>query len=301
MRVAVTGSHGLIGSALLPALEAAGHEVRRVVRSAQAGPGAIAWNPEAGTIDRAALEGTDAMVHLAGAGIADHRWTERYKAQIRESRTGPTRLVASALASLDRRPAVLLSGSAIGWYGPRGDEVLDEASARGQGFLSGVTQAWEDATAPAEQAGIRTVHLRTGVVLSPKGGALAAQLPLFRFGLGGRMGSGAQWVSWISLDDEVAAIVYLLGASVRGPVNLTAPRPVVGAEFATTLGRVLGRPAGLPAPSFALRLGLGRELADTLLLSGQRVQPTVLLERGFAFRHPELGAALRSLLASPSL
>ena len=296
MKIAVTGSHGLIGSALVPALETAGHRVVRIVRSASAGPDEITWNLQAGTVDHAALEGIDAVVHLAGAGIGDHRWTPKYKREIVESRTRSTSLLAQTLAALEGKPAVLLSGSAVGWYGARGDEVLDETSAAGTGFLADACRAWEEATSPAETAGIRTAHLRSGVVLSAAGGALKKQLPLFRLGLGGRIGPGTQWQSWISIDDEVAAIAHLLTANLRGAVNLTAPNPVTGADFAATLARVLKRPARVPVPSFGPRLMLGRELADTLLFTGQKVHPGALVASGFVFAQPTLEGALRALL-----
>jgi len=295
MDIVVSGSHGLIGSALLPALDAAGHRPIRLVRG-PAGDGEVSWDPRAGSIDAAALEGVGAVVHLAGAGIGDHRWTEAYKAEILDSRTRSTALLAGALARLERPPAVLLSGSAIGWYGDRGDAELDESAAIGSGFLAEVCAAWEAATEPAEAAGIRTAHLRTGIVLSAAGGALKKQLPLFKLGLGGRFGTGRQWQSWIAIEDEVGAIVHLLTTDVRGPVNLTAPNPVTAAEFARTLGSVLHRPAKLPVPTIGPKLLLGGELADALLLSGQRVVPRVLLASGYRFARPELAGALAALL-----
>lgn len=297
--IAVTGSSGLIGSALVERLRADGHTVRPIVRR-EARAGEVRWDPVAGTIDTAGLEGVDAVVHLAGAGIGDHRWTDQYKAEIRASRTRGTELLARALAGLDHRPTVLLSGSAIGYYGASQTQTFDETSPAGSGFLAEVCQEWEAATAPAEQAGIRVAHLRTGIVLSPRGGALAKLLPLYRFGLGGKLGSGRQWQSWISLDDEVAAIVHLLTADVHGPVNLTAPNPVTQREFSQTLARVLKRPAFLPVPSFGPRLLLGRELAENLLFTGQRVEPTVLPASGYQFQHPELEGALRALLGRTS-
>jgi hypothetical protein len=296
MRVAITGSSGLIGAALSRRLRADGHDVVPVVRT-RPEAGQIGWDPAGGRLDPADLNGVDAVVHLAGAGIGDKRWTDDYKRTILESRTEPTSLLAASIAAADDRPGVLLSGSAIGFYGDRGDEVLDEGSAPGTGFLSEVVEKWEASTEAAEAAGVRVVHLRTGIVLSASGGALKKQLPLFRFGLGGRMGSGRQWQSWISIDDEVAAIIHLLGADVSGPVNLTAPNPVTQATFADTLGDVLGRPTFLPIPRFGPRLALGGELADALLFSGQRVQPGVLAaDDAFEFAHPDLEAALRHLL-----
>jgi uncharacterized protein (TIGR01777 family) len=295
MEVLVSGSSGLIGTALVAKLEAAGHRPIRLVRG-QATGDAVAWDPAAGTIDRAALEGVDAVVHLAGAGIGDHRWTDAYRARIRDSRTRSTELLARTLAGLDRRPAVLLSGSAIGYYGDRGDEVLTESSGPGTDFLAEVCVAWEAATAPAEQAGIRVVHLRTGIVLSGQGGALKKQLPLFRLFLGGHFGNGRQWQSWIAIDDEVGAIVHLLDHDDSGAVNLTAPTPVTNADFAKTLGRKLGRPAVVPVPAFGPRLLLGREMADELLFASQRVQPSALEANGYGFAHPELDSALASAL-----
>jgi uncharacterized protein len=297
MRIAVTGSSGLIGSALVPHLIAARHEVVRVVRGAASGSD-ISWSPPDRRLDAAAFDGVDAVVHLAGAGIGDHRWTDDYKRQVLESRTVGTTLVAEAIASATNGPSVLLSGSAIGFYGARGDEELDETSAVGTGFLADVCAQWEAATAAAEAAGTRVVHLRTGIVLSAEGGALKKQLPLFKFGLGGKMGSGTQWQSWVSIDDEVAAIVHLLTSSTSGAVNITAPQPVTNAEFTDALGDALGRPTFLPIPKFGPRLLLGSELADNLLFSGQRVLPKVLLaDDEFEFSQPELRSCLRSLLA----
>jgi uncharacterized protein (TIGR01777 family) len=232
MRIAIAGSSGLIGTALRRRLAAGGHDVIRLVRG-DAAPGAISWDPAARRLDPAVLAGVDAVVNLSGAGIGDHRWTDEYKRQIRQSRVDATTTLAEALAASDGGPRVLLSGSAIGGYGDRGDEELDETSPLGTGFLADVVRDWEAATAAAE-AGVRVVHLRTGIVLSPEGGALKNQLPLFKFGLGGRFGNGRQWQSWISIDDEVAAIEHLLTSDVRGPVNLTAPAPVTNREFGDT-------------------------------------------------------------------
>ena len=299
MDVAITGSSGLIGTALSAALRSAGHTVRPVVRSG-GGPGTVRWDPSAGTIDAAELAGVDAVVHLAGEPIADERWSEEQKQRIRSSRVEGTTLVARTVADLDPQPAVLLSGSAIGYYGDRGDEVLTESSPPGDGFLPDVVEAWEAATAPASDAGIRVAHLRTGIVLDADGGALSKQLPLFKLGLGGRLGSGQQWVPWISLADEVAAIVHLLDADVSGPVNLTAPEPVTNAEFTTTLAEVLGRPAIFPIPRFGPNLLLGKELAESLLYSSARVAPRVLEGDGYRFRHPELEGALRAILDRPA-
>ncbi len=303
MDVAVTGASGLIGTALLPALRAAGHRPVRLVRATPApGDDAVLWDPATGQIDAASLEGIGAVVHLAGAGIADKRWTPEHKAAVLDSRVQGTSLIARTIAGLATPPAVLVSGSAIGFYGDRGDEVLTEASPRGEGFLADVVVAWEAAAAPAEEAGIRVPRIRTGIVLSPDGGALKKQLPLFRLGLGGRFGKGTQWQSWISLPDEVAAILHLLdpACTVTGPVNLTAPNPVTNRELTKTLAGVLHRPAVLPIPRFGPALLLGRELADNLLFGSQRVLPTVLEADGFAFRHATLEAALRELLGKPA-
>jgi uncharacterized protein (TIGR01777 family) len=296
MRVAITGSTGLIGSSLKPHLESLGHEVVRVVRGSAA-PTDISWSPAEGRLDPHALDGIDAVVHLAGAGIADKRWTDDYKRELLDSRTKGTTLISEAIVSADGGPTVLLSGSAIGIYGARGDEELTEASAAGDGFLADICVQWEQATAAAEAAGVRVAHLRTGIVLSAKGGALKKQLPLFKFGLGGKMGSGDQWQSWISIDDEVAAITHLLSSDTSGPVNLTAPKPVTNAEFTSTLGDVLHRPTVLPIPKFGPKLLLGGELADNLLFTGQKVLPEVLsADAGFTFRHPDLATALQALL-----
>ncbi len=296
MHVAITGATGLIGSPLVSALRASGHSVTRLVRSSPA-TGDRLWDPAAGVLDASALDGVDAVVHLAGAGIGDRRWTAEYKSLIRSSRVASTELLARTIAGMSHGPKVLLSGSAIGIYGNRGDETLDESSTLGTGFLAEVCKDWEAATAPAEQAGTRVVHLRTGIVLTPQGGALKKLLPLFRFGLGGRFGNGRQWQSWISIDDEIAAIIALLTADVQGPVNLTAPHPVTNADFSSTLARVLKRPAFLPVPSFGPGIAVGRELAENLLFHSQRVLPTTLSGTGYRFAHEHLEDALRHLLA----
>ena len=301
MEVAVTGSSGLIGSALVRSLEADGHQVVPVVRrEPRPGERAVAWDPTGGSIDADALEGVDAVVHLAGEGIAEKRWSAEQKRRILDSRTHGTVLLAGALAGLDRPPAVLLSGSAIGYYGDRGDEVLTEASPPGDIFLSEVCTAWEAAAQAAVDAGIRTAFLRTGIVLDAGGGALAKTLPLFKLGLGGRLGPGTQWWSWISLEDEVRAIRFLLESDVAGPVNLTGPRPVTNAEFTKALGAVLGRPTVLPVPKLGPKLLLGGELAEQLLFASQRVQPAALEDAGFAFSHPDVEAALRAVLDRPA-
>jgi uncharacterized protein len=299
MEVVISGSTGLIGSALGEALRSAGHRPIGLVRSTPQGD-EIAWDPEAGTIDAASLEGVDGVVHLAGAGIGDHRWTDDYKRTIRRSRTEPTALLAGALAGLTSRPSVLVSGSAVGFYGDRGDEVLDESSPPGTGFLPEVCVAWEAASAAAAEAGIRVATIRSGIVLSAHGGALKRQLPLFKLGLGGKLGSGQQWQSWISIDDEVGAILHLLTHEVAGPANLTAPHPVTNAAFTKTLAGVLGRPSFLPIPSFGPKLVLGSELAENLLFEGQKVLPRVLEDSGYSFTHPTLEEALRGLLERPA-
>jgi hypothetical protein len=293
--VAVSGASGLIGTALVEALTDAGHRALPLVRRA-ANDGEIAWDPTFGRIDAGALRGVDAVVHLAGAGIGDHRWTDAYKGAVLTSRTVPTSFLARTLAELETKPGVLVSASAVGYYGDRGDEELDETSAPGTGFLSDVCVAWEAATAPAEEAGIRVVKIRSGLVVSGSGGALKKQLPLFKLGLGGRFGSGRQWQSWITLDDEVGAIIHLLTHEVAGAVNLTTPNPVTNATFAKTLGSVLHRPAVLPIPAFGPRLVLGRELVDNLLFSSQRALPHALQASGYRFAHVELADALQSVL-----
>lgn len=301
MKVAITGSTGLIGSALVRSLEADGHQVTRLVRGQPSGPRQVAWDPTGGVIDAAGLEGHDAAVHLAGAGLGDHRWTDDYKAKVLDSRVAGTSLLAETLASLDRPPAVLASGSAVGYYGDRGDEELTEASPPGTGFLAEVVQAWEAAAMPARQGGIRVALVRSGVVQSPQGGALKRLLLPFKLGLGGRIGSGRQWLSWVSLDDEVGAIRHVLGdESVSGPVNLTAPNPVTNAEFTRALGRVLHRPTLLPTPTPALQLVLGRELVSEMLLGGQRVLPAVLQASGYSFVHPSLEEALADMVGRPA-
>lgn len=297
LRVAISGASGLIGTALSVALEREGHAVLPLVRSRRAGPGEIAWDPDAGRIDAAALEGLDAVVHLAGENIAQ-RWTPAARTRILESRVRGTGLLADTLASLRRPPEVLVSSSAVGYYGDRGDELLDESSSPGDDFLAGVARAWEGAAEPASKAGIRVVHPRTGVVLSPAGGALGRMLPAFRLGAGGRFGSGRQWMSWIALDDVVDALRFVIHTpALAGPFDFTAPEPVTNAEFTRVLGRVLGRPTFLELPAVALRLLFG-EMADRTLLASQRARPTRLLGAGFSFRYPRLEDALTALLAA---
>jgi uncharacterized protein len=298
MDVAITGSSGLIGSALLPALTAAGHRPIRIVRR-EPGPGRdeIRWDPTTGLLDAASLEGVGAVLNLAGAGIGDKRWNNAYKHVLVSSRVEGTALLARTMASLQRPPQCLLSGSAIGYYGDRAAEQLTETSPPGSGFLPELCLAWEGAAGPATEAGIRTVFLRTGIVLSARGGALSKMLPLFKLGMGGRFGSGRQYQSWITLGDEVGAIVHLLTSTVAGPVNLTAPNPVTNATFTRALGAVLRRPTLVPVPAFGPKLLLGAEMARNLLFDSQRVQPEVLQADGYGYRQSEIEAGLRAAVA----
>ncbi|HEY0172914.1 MAG TPA: TIGR01777 family oxidoreductase [Pyrinomonadaceae bacterium] len=301
MRVIVTGSTGLVGRALVRSLLADGHEVTRLVRGGSQGfraPGtaAVHWAPERGEIDAAELEGHDAAVHLAGESIAEGRWDDEKKRRIVESRVKGTRLIAEALAGLSAKPPVLVSASAVGFYGDRGDEVVNEGSASGTDFLSEVCREWEKATLQASQAGIRVVHVRIGVVLDAEGGALPKMLTPFKLGVGGRVGSGRQYMSWITLEDLVGVIRRAVeDETLRGPVNAVAPGPVTNAEFTKALGSVLGRPTIFTVPAFAARLAFG-EMADALLLAGARVEPARLKEAGFEFKHPEIEGALHSVL-----
>ena len=296
MKIVVSGASGLIGTQLVAKLSGSGHEVIRLVRRSPKS-GEIQWNPKSGTLDAAALEGADAVIHLSGAGIGDKRWTAGYRKEILDSRTSTTALLATTMASLSRKPSVFLSGSAIGIYGARNDEQLTEVSTHGTGFLADVCEQWEAAAKPAVDADIRTVYLRTGIVLTPKGGALKKLLPLFKLGVGGKFGNGKQWQSWISIDDEIGAIEHLLTANVSGAVNLTAPNPVTNAEFTKVLASVLKRPAIVPVPTFAPKILLGGELADALLFTGQRVIPAALNASGYTFKHNTLESAFRSLLS----
>jgi uncharacterized protein len=292
--VAITGRSGMIGSALADALTADGIEVRPVVRG-RARPGEIAWDPGAGTIDQQAMEGVEAVVHLAGEPIGE-RWNDEKKRRIRESRTQGTRTIATALARLPVPPHVLVSASAVGYYGDRGDELLNEDSARGDDFLARVVEEWEAAVEPAESAGIRVVRLRQGVVLSRAGGALARMLTPFELGAGGKLGHGRQWMSWISLPDAVGIIRFAMDhTTVRGVYNAVAPTPVTNGEFTGTLGSVLGRPAFFAVPKTALRLAFG-EMADATLLASQRVDASRIQNAGYRFLHPRLDEALRAVL-----
>lgn len=296
-RVLITGSSGFIGSALVSFLTTGGHQVVRLVRSEpRAAENEVHWDPTAGRVDTSRLEGLDAVVHLAGENIGAARWTPERKARLRESRVRGTQLLCESLATLSARPTVLVSASAIGYYGNRGDEVLHEESAPGSGFLAELARQWEAATESAANAGIRVVNLRIAVVLSATGGALRQMLTPFRLGVGGVLGNGKQYMSWITLDDLVRVIAHSITTeSLSGPVNAGSPHPVTNYEFTKTLGRVLGRPTLFPMPDFAVRLAFG-EMADELLLASTRIQPTKLLASGFEFRHAELEGALRQLL-----
>ena len=290
MKIAVTGSTGLVGSALSRFLTEAGHEVIPLRRPAH-------WDIDKGTVDPAILRGVDGVVHLAGENIASARWTRSKKARIRDSRVKGTKLIAEAVASLDKPPNVLVSMSAIGYYGDRGNEVVTEESGPGQGFLADVCRQWEASTDAATRKGIRVVHLRTGLVLSRTGGALAKIILPFKLGVGGRIGSGRQYMSWISLDDLCGAILHCIQAGgLHGPVNTVSPSPVTNLEFTRSLGRVLSRPTIFPLPAFAARIALG-EMADELLLASTRVEPAKLLSSRFGFRHKDLESALRFLIA----
>ncbi len=291
MRIAITGSSGFVGSAMVPFLRAAGHEVVRLVRVPDGSGDSLAWNATTGALD-ARLPALDAVVHLAGASVAQ-RWTAARRQAIVASRGPATEQLCRSLAALPTTPRVLVSASAIGIYGNRGDEVLDETSARGSGFLADVAADWEAGTAPAVAAGLRVVNLRIGMVLDPSGGALARMLPPFRMGVGGRLGSGRQWTSWITRRDLVRAIAFALGDErLRGPVAAVAPGAVTNQVFTQALGKALRRPTVLPVPAFGLRLVFGA-MADELLLASQRVRPTRLLDAGFAFAQETIGQALR--------
>ncbi len=296
MTILVTGSSGLVGSALIPYLEASGHRVCRLVRTSPKSDLERQWDPESGLLKAADLEGIQAVVHLAGENIASGRWNEAKKNRIRSSREDGTRTLAEGLAEMRTPPAVFVCASAIGYYGNRGEEILNEECPPGSDFLAETCIAWENAAQPASGAGIRTVYLRIGIVLSADGGALAKMLFPFKMGVGGVIGSGDQYMSWISLSDLVRIISHALNTeTLRGPVNAVSPGPVTNREFTRTLGRVLSRPTLLPMPAFAARLAFG-EMADALLLSGTRVLPSRLQESEYKFRHPELDAALRHVL-----
>jgi uncharacterized protein (TIGR01777 family) len=296
MKVLVTGATGLVGSALVPFLTEGGHEVFRLSRSDPKNANDIAWNPDSSDLPKARLEGLDAVVHLAGENIAAHRWNDQVKERLRRSRIAATKFLCETLAQLQRPPQTLICASAIGYYGERGAEILTETATPGTGFLAELCRDWEAACEPARKQGMRVVNLRIGVVLSPKGGGLAKMLTPFRMGVGGVVGSGRQYWSWIAIDDLVGAIHHcLIHSQVSGPVNATAPCPVTNREFTRTLGTVLGRPTVVPMPAFAARLALG-EMADDLLLGSARVMPNRLSESNFKFKYPALEGALRHLL-----
>jgi hypothetical protein len=305
VRVAVTGASGFLGSAVVTALRADGHDVRRLVRRSATAPDEVAWDPSAGTVDVAALAGVEAVAHFAGAGVGDHRWTPAYKAEIRSSRIGGTSTIATACAQLSPRPQVLLSSSAIGFYGDTGDTAVDESGAPGAGFLAEVTRDWEASTQPATDAGVRVVRMRTGVVMSGRGGTLGGTVRvfgvpvrlshLFKAGVAGPLGSGRQWLSWISLTDYVEAVRFLVHSALAGPVNLTSPEPVRNRDWVRAIGRTVHRPAVLPVPGFALRAAVG-QFADEAVLVSQRVLPGCLTAAGFSFRHPDIDSALAAEL-----
>ncbi len=296
MKILIGGSHGLVGSALVKSLEAQGHEVFRLVRHAPNRATEIEWSPDRYSIALALIEGFDAVVNLAGESIADGRWTDEKKRRIRESRVKGTKLLGDALANLSVPPKTFICASAIGYYGNRGDELLTEESPGGNDFLSEVCNEWEQATALAAEKGIRVVNARFGIILDQEGGALKKMLPPFRMGVGGKIGSGKQWMSWITLEDVINALNFALANdSLRGPVNYVAPNPVTNAEFTKTLGKVLSRPTLFPVPAFAIKLLFG-EMGETLLLGSLRVAPTRLEQAGYQFKHAELAAGLRDIL-----
>jgi uncharacterized protein (TIGR01777 family) len=296
MKILMSGSHGLVGKALIKSLEAQGHEVFRLVRYAPHSKEEIEWSPDRYSIALARIEGFDAVVSLAGESIAEGRWTDEKKRRIRESRVKGTKLLGDALANLTVPPRTFICASAIGYYGNRGDEILTETSAPGNDFLANVCVEWEQATTLAAEKGIRVVNTRFGVILDKEGGALKKMLPPFRMGIGGRIGSGKQWMSWIALDDVIGGINFALNNdSLRGPVNFVAPAPVTNAEFTKALGHALSRPTLFPIPAFGVRLAFG-EMGEALLLAGQRVVPEHLLEAGYAFQYSSLDSSLHHVL-----
>ncbi|HEV2829461.1 MAG TPA: TIGR01777 family oxidoreductase [Pyrinomonadaceae bacterium] len=296
MKILIGGSHGLVGTALVKSWEAAGHEISRLVRHYPNSPSEIEWSPDRYSIALARIEGFDAVVNLAGESIAEGRWTDEKKRRIRESRVKGTKLLGDALANLASPPKTFICASAIGYYGNRGDEILTESSAPGDDFLAQVCVEWEKATALATEKGIRVVNARFGVILDANGGALKKMLPPFRMGIGGRIGSGKQWMSWIALLDVIGALNFALGTeALRGPVNFVTPNPVTNAEFTKTLGKVLSRPTLFPIPAFAVRLMFG-EMGEALLLGGQRVAPEHLKSSGYQFQYSQLEPALAAIL-----
>ena len=293
MRVAITGASGLIGSALVDHLRTEGHEVFKLVRHAVQANDEITWDPAAGTIDLNALQGVEGIVHLAGAGVGDHRWSDEYKREILNSRVNGTNTIVQAMTQLDPKPRVLVSGSAIGWYGDTADRAVDETAPAGTGFLADVVQAWEAATMPAQAAGIRVVRARTGLVVAKHGGAWARMFPLFKMGIGGKLGNGKQYWSWISLRDEVAALTFCLtNESIQGAVNLTGPTPQTNADVTKAMGKVMGRPTLFPAPAAALKIALGE--FSTEVLGSSRVLPDVLTNAGFIWQDPTIDDAIRT-------
>jgi uncharacterized protein len=294
--VAITGATGLIGTALVEFLRKNGHTVKRVVRKNPTGDD-ILWDPSAGTIEAAKLEGCDAIVHLAGRGIGESKWTEAHKKGVRDSRIQGTTLLSKTIASMDRKPFVFACGSAVGFYGNRNDEQISESSAKGTGFLSDLVADWEACTADASAAGVRVVHMRTGIVMSTRGGALQQQILPFKLALGGRLGNGKQYLPWISITDQVRAIMHIIDTpELTGAVNISAPTPVTNAEFTKALGSAVKRPTLLPIPLFPLKLKFGSQMVQEMLLDGNRVVPTKLLQSGFEFKHPLLADALRIIL-----
>ena len=299
MKILIGGSHGLVGTALIKSLETEGHEIFRLVRHAPTSKTEVEWSPDRYSIALARIEGFDAVVNLAGENIAEGRWTDEKKRRIRESRVKGTKLLGDALANLEVPPKTFVCASAIGYYGDRGDELLTETSAPGNNFLAKVCAEWEEATALATEKGIRVVNARFGVILDTNGGALKKMLPPFRMGVGGKIGNGKQWMSWIALDDVIGAIQFALANdSIKGPINFVAPSPVTNAEFTKTLGKVLSRPTILPIPTFAIKLLFG-EMGEALLLGGQRVAPKRLIAGGYVFSHPQLEQALVHILEKP--
>ncbi|MEI8262008.1 MAG: TIGR01777 family oxidoreductase [Actinomycetes bacterium] len=295
MKVAITGASGLIGGALVPHLRAGGHEVLRLVRRAAASPDEVTWDPTRGTVDLAKLTGVNAVINLAGAGVGDHRWSDAYKKEILDSRVNSTRTIATAITQLSTPPNVLVSSSAIGWYGDTGSNEVDESAPAGEGFLADVVEKWEAAASPALTAGIRVVHPRTGLVVSSKGGAWGRMFPLFKVGLGGKLGSGAQYWSWISMRDEIAALRFLMEQpGLTGPFNLTAPTPATNAEITKVMGRLMHRPTLATAPAFALKSMLGE--FSTEVLGSARVVPTALIHAGFRFQDTLVDSAITQAL-----
>lgn len=294
--IAIAGSSGVIGSALVSALRAADHRVVRIVRRVPAGPDEVRWNPDSGEFDPAALDGVDAVVNMCGVGVGDKRWSGAYKQQLRDSRIDPTEVISAAVA--DARVPVLVNASAVGYYGDTGDALIDETCPAGTGFLAQLCVDWEAATAAAQEAGVRVVLARTGLVLSPAGGLLGRLRPLFALGLGGRLAGGRQYMPWITLEDEVRALIFAIDtAALSGPVNLTGPAPVTNAEFTAAMGRALNRPAPWAVPGFALKAALG-EFAEEGVLGGQRAVPAALERAGFRFHHNTIGEALAYALAT---